>query len=147
MAKVVGVVRFFSIVLFLGILGMIYAYLPVKVQLLPEGDLQVDRATFFYGTASLFLIVNIVFVVITRTLEKSLRRVSENLFAWLKAGSPVLNVYITLLVGFIGVINNSVDVSPSSYAYLNFLGPIIVLTWIGGLLYLVFKAKGVPTEG
>ncbi len=148
MVKVVGIVRFLSIVLFLGILTLVYAYIPLDVQIVPDdAGMTIGRDLFFYGVASFFLVVNIVFVAIFRMVGKQLREKSENIFAWLKAGSPAINVYITLLVGFIGVINNSLSVSPSSYAYLNFLGPIALLVWIGGFIYLAFKAKNLSTEG
>ena len=148
MVKVVSVVRFFSILLFLGVLAFVYAYLPVQVKLLPEGnDLLVSRDTFFYSVASIFLLVNVAFVILSRVLEKPLRRISEELFMWLKAGSPAVNIYITLLVGFVGVINNPLHISARSYGYLNILGPLALLLWIGGLLYSALKAKRLPSEG
>ena len=53
----------------------------------------------------------------------------------------ILNIYLTLLAGFIGVWNNSSHISPSNYSYLNFLGPGLLIIWLGGLIFLVVKKK------
>ena len=140
MVKVVGIIRFLSIVLFLGILGLVYAYLPVKV-LLHENwaQMRIDRETFFYSVTGIFIIVNVSLSLVFALLRTRLSLLDEEKHAWIKALSPVMNIYIVVLVGFVGVVNNPTHVSASSYAYLNFIGPLLVLIWLGGFVYLIVK--------
>ena len=147
MIKVVGLVRFFSIILFLVTLGFVYAYLPLKVNMAPDdGMLAVDKDFFFYAVAAMFLVVNMVFTVIARVLGPRVRSHSEEMLAWLKAGAPALNIYISLLVGFVGVINNPLSISASSYVYLNFIGPAMIILWLGGFIYLFLQSRAVTSE-
>ncbi len=139
MVKAVGIVRFLSVVLFLAILGLSYAYLPVKAMLVPDDrSIQIDRGDFFYFSAGIFAVLNLLFAVISKSYWV---RFKENplLQAWLNALTPIVNIYLTLLVGFVAVLNNPTHVSTSSYGYLNFLGPLLLLAWIVGLAVIRFR--------
>ena len=138
MVKAVGIIRFLSIVLFLGILALVYAYLPVMVSLIPDNGYTLQRESFFYYVVAIFVVVNILLSVLTKSLQPQFQKWDADFEAWFKMLTPVVNIYIVLLVGFIGVINNPTHISASSYAYLNFLGPILVLVWVIGMGYLSF---------
>ncbi|MEM6831488.1 MAG: hypothetical protein AAF551_13340, partial [Bacteroidota bacterium] len=83
-----------------------------------------------------FILVNILLRLV---LGYGLRSLNLSIRSWMMGLIFLLNFYITLIIGFIGVLNNSTHVSPSSYAYLNFLGPILLIGWMIGLIFLVFK--------
>ena len=60
MLKIVGLIRTLSFVLFLGTLGLVYAYLPIMVEVLPDRlDLALHKSSFFYYVVALFTIVNL----------------------------------------------------------------------------------------
>ena len=141
MVKAVGIVRFLSILFFLGILGLSYAYLPLKPDLIAGTDTYtVDRGVFFYSVVALFAVVNMLLTVVSKVLW--IRFKSEPfLHAWQLALTPIVNIYLTLLVGFVAVINNPTHISASSYGYLNFMGPIMMVTWIIGLVVLLLKLR------
>ncbi|MEL7006739.1 MAG: hypothetical protein AAFN93_29035, partial [Bacteroidota bacterium] len=63
------------------------------------------------------------------------------LHAWLLGLTPIVNIYLTMLVGFVAVINNPTDINASSYGYLNVLGPILITLWLVGLVVLLFKGR------
>lgn len=146
MVKAVGIVRFLSIILFLGILGLSYAYLPVKPDLMAGTEsYMVDRGVFFYSVVGLFVVVNILFTIISKVLWIR-SKAQPTLHAWQLSLTPIVNIYLTLLVGFVAVINNPTHISASSYGYLNFMGPIMIIAWIIGLIVLVMKSKTPATN-
>ena len=57
------------------------------------------------------------------------------------ASVPIINIYISLLVGFVGVINNPNHVSALDYSYLNFFGPVLLVVWVIGFGMQFIKEK------
>lgn len=140
MLKVVNFLKLLSIVLFLAILLLVYAYLPIMVKLDPEqGVLQLHKETFFYLAVSAFVTVNLVFLGFQRLFEKQMSR--EVLKAWVRGLAFVVNLYLTFITGFIGVINNPQHLKAEGFAYLNYLGPFLLICWLAGLFYLVFTRR------
>ncbi len=137
MIKAVNVLNKFSIVLFIAILLLVYAYLPVQVALNVEG-LEVHKQYFFYYALGAFLLVNILLRV---TLHFGFRSLNEKMTSWLTGLIFLVNFYLTTLIGFIGVLNNSTHVRPSSYAYLNYMGPALICIWVVGFILLGFRKK------
>ncbi|MBV6645563.1 MAG: hypothetical protein KI790_08950 [Cyclobacteriaceae bacterium] len=142
MVKVINLVRILSIVLFLIILALVYAYLPVMVQLQPGSrELLLNREYFFYCGAGLFLVINVFIWLLLKLISPLTTNSSEPVLAWLNALPFVINVYLTLLVGFVGVINNQLHISTKSYAYLNYLGPFLLFVWLSGVFYMLFVRR------
>jgi hypothetical protein len=143
MVKVVGIVRVMSVILFLIALGLVYAYLPVMVKVWPgDGGILLHKEYFFYYTVAIFFVLNLFtwgLIQLSRPLL-SLKG-SEEFSAWFESIRVILNIYLTLLLAFIGVINNPLHVSAEGFAYLNFVGPVLLLIWFIGIFYLSFKKK------
>lgn len=138
MLKVVNFLKFLSITLFLGILILVYAYLPIMVNLQPgSSEIQLHKETFFYYTIAVFVIVNIVMLAFQKLTENKISKLEVK--AWARGAGFVVNIYLTLLIGFIGVINNAQHLDPAGFAYLNYMGPVLIISWIIGLIYLIFK--------
>lgn len=136
MLQAVNLLKLFSIALFLCILSLVYAYLPVMVRIWPEGtELMIHKEPFFYYAIGCFLIVNLALLAFQKLIEKRLS--DQNLMAWLRGFTFVINLYFTFIAGFIGVINNTGQLNPSGFAYLNYLGPVLVFCWVAGFIYLV----------
>ncbi len=138
MIKAVKFLNLISVFLFIIVLVLIYAYLPISVDLNIDGIENIHKHRFFYYSGAAFLITNILLRVI---LNLGFKSVSENVLAWMTSLIFIMNVYLTFLIGFVGVLNNSTHISPSNYAYLNFLGPFFILIWVGGLIFLVVKRR------
>ncbi|MEQ9403778.1 MAG: hypothetical protein RIM99_09350 [Cyclobacteriaceae bacterium] len=138
MIKAVKVLNVASTFMFVVILLLIYAYLPISVDLNIDGVENIHKHRFFYYSITAFIGINILLRII---LNLGFKGTSENVLAWMTGLIFILNVYLTFLVGFVGVWNNATHISPSNYAYLNFLGPVFVFFWFGGLIFLVVKKK------
>lgn len=142
MIKVVGIIKFLSVVFFLAVLTWVYSYLPVNVNLLPDSiEWQIDREYFFYSILITFIVLNVILSVLLSVLKSRTRNWQATTQAWLRAMTPALNIYITLIVGFVGIINNSSHVAASSFTYLNYLAPLIFIVWVIGFVssYLKFE--------
>lgn len=140
MLKVVNFVKLLSIILFLGILLLVYAYLPIMVQLDPEQTISpIQKESFFYAFVAAFVVVNLVFIGFQRLFEKQVDSIA--LKAWVRGLAFVVNLYFTFIVGFIGVINNQQHVSAEGFAYLNYLGPFLLVVWLIGLVYMVLAKR------
>ena len=143
MIKMVNFIRILSITLYLGVLGLVYAYLPVMVRTLPQDDtILVHREYFFYYAIGVFAIVNLFTWILIRMINPliMLKR-GEMATAWFNTIASVINIYLALVLGFIGVLNNPLHVSASGFAYLNYLGPVMLIIWMVGFFYLSVNKK------
>ena len=138
MIKAVKVLNLFSTLLFAAVLLLVYAYLPVSVSLNVEGLKTVHKQDFFYQALIGFLAVNILMRLL---IFNGLKRLPSLVLSWTSSLIFVVNFYFTLLIGFIGVWNNATSISPSSYSYLNVIGPVLIAIWLLGLIFLAFKKK------
>lgn len=143
MVKAVGIIRFLSYALFLGATGLVYAYLSPQVELgMGPKAWVVSKDTFFYSILATFVVINIVLRVLSQNMKKGPGQSWEaKTLAWFLAIVPVINIYISLLIGFVGVINNPNHVSTSSYSYLNFFGPVLLVVWVIGFGTQFIKEK------
>lgn len=138
MIKAVKVLNLFSTILFGGVLLLVYAYLPISVSLHVDEITSIHKQQFFtYGLIG-FVVINGLLRLIVRI---GLKHLKASLFAWCSLLIFVVNVYLAVLIGFVGVWNNSTHIRPESYAYLNFIGPILFLSWIVGLIFLFLKRR------
>lgn len=138
MIKAIKVFNSISVALFSVILLLVYAYLPIMVDLNIEGVKDVHKQTFFFYAFASFVVINI---IIRIGANLGSRNLSEDLAAWIRAILFIVNFYLASMVGFIGVVNNTGHINPSSYAYLNYLGPIFLIIWVCGLIFFAIKKK------
>ena len=96
----------------------------------------IHKQQFFTYALVIFIVSSILLRII---INYGLKGVQERLLAWGKAIILIVNVYLALLIGFVGVWNNQTHINASDYAYLNFMGPIMLIIWIGGLIYFAIK--------
>ncbi len=138
MIKAIKVFNSVSVLLFSVILLLVYAYLPIMVDMNLEGLKDIHKQTFFYYAFGSFVIVN---VIIRIGVSLGSRNLSEDLAAWIRAILFIVNFYLASMIGFIGVINNTGHINPSSFGYLNYLGPIFLIIWVIGLIFFLIKKK------
>ncbi|MBC6400781.1 MAG: hypothetical protein GDA51_02480 [Ekhidna sp.] len=136
MIKAVRVLNLFSTLLFAAVLLLVYAYLPISVNLNLEQLGNLHKQDFFYRSLIIFLALNILLRLV---IFYGLKRLKASLLSWVSGLIFVTNFYCTLLIGFIGVWNNPTHISPAGYGYLNIMGPIFLIIWLAGLIFLVFK--------
>ncbi|MEQ9302359.1 MAG: hypothetical protein RJQ14_00475 [Marinoscillum sp.] len=140
MLRVVNFLKVLSIILFLAILLLVYAYSPVMVRLFENSsELQLNRETFFYYSITVFVVINIVLLAFQKLYEHNIKR--EDVRGWVRGLGFVINIYLTLIIGFIGVINNQTHLDTEGFAYLNYLGPFLIFSWFCGLFYLLYTKR------
>jgi hypothetical protein len=113
------------------------------VQLTPtHNEFVIHRTYFFYFGAGIFLIVNmLVWFLLKLLIPKVTQKFGELSAGWIAGLPSVINIYLAMLIGFIGVINNPNDIPMTSYEYLNYLGPIMLITWVLVAFYLIGTKK------
>lgn len=136
MIKAIKVLNVFSILLFAAILLLVYAYLPISVDLNVKGISGIHKQTLFYQILGAFVVINVLLRLIINLGFRSLMPIRR---AWVTGLIFIVNFYFVLLVGFVGVWNNSTHIAPEGYAYLNFIGPILLIVWVLGLIFLAFR--------
>ncbi|MBR08254.1 MAG: hypothetical protein CMP48_11350 [Rickettsiales bacterium] len=104
---------------------------------LDSTDLQLRKEDFFYFGIGVFVVVNLFFLGFQKMYESHISKLEVK--AWVRGLSFVVNIYLTLIVGFIGVINNTTHLDPGGFAYLNYMGPFLIFSWVIGLIYLAKK--------
>lgn len=135
-AKVVRLVTYF---LFLTILLLVYAYVPLTLDVQMDGIGRVGRSFFFYSALGVFLVLHFALYF----LRVQIDRMGVGL--WVRfaihALPSVLFFSLTLLIGYVGILNNAQDIEPARYFYLNYLSAGLPLIWLAGFLFVVAKGR------
>lgn len=124
--------------LFAGIFLLVYAYLPIQVNLNVEGLASLHKQDFFYKVLLGVVVINVLLRVL---IHVGLRGINDRLFVWISSFIFIFNLYVTLLIGFIGVANNPLHFTANSYSYLTYLGPLMLIAWMVGLVYQLIVIK------
>ena len=90
MVKAIKVFNSISVFLFSVILLLVYAYLPIMVDLNVEGLQDLHKQTFFYYAFGSFVLVN---VLIRLGVTLGSRGLDENLSAWIRAILFIINFF------------------------------------------------------
>ena len=142
MNKVLKILKFLTVVLFLITILSVYAFLPREVSLY-IGDLQVSKEYFFYASLILFCVLNFLFSSLAwfyqRIKEENPKR--QQLKDWLTSLPVPINGYLLFMIAYIGIINNPESVNPDSYAYLLYLGPVLVVIWVVAVIRILMQSK------
>ena len=146
MKKVLRVVKFLTVLLFLITLLSVYAFLPDEVSF-QMYDITASKQSFFYYTLIFFCLLNF----LLSSLSWFYKRIEEPnykkrlLKEWVISLPIPVNAYATFVIAYIGIINNAESVNPDSYAYLLYLGPLLVIGWGVALLKILFR-PGKPNK-
>jgi len=140
--------RFFttvSIIIFLVALLLVYAFLPDPLGLLFNEDglaiREMSKNTFFYSTLFLFVISQIILILFKNGSLIKMKLKREYLNTWFQGFHLSINLFVILMLIFIGLANNAVDYSFSSIQFINYLAPLVVLVWLVILPVLLIHKK------
>jgi hypothetical protein len=152
MIRFIKLFQIISILFFLPVLLIVYAYLPEQVGLTTDrmgllGN-QISRETFFYSVLFLFVISNILCISLGKALKQLPARQSlsgnaifynsaskNEIISWLKSFCIILNALFIFGTIYIGMLNNEEAVQGKSYNFLFYIGPILIIIWI--LLFVI----------
>ena len=124
--------------IFVGILSLVYANMPISVDLNAFSLPNIHKQQFFIYAIIAFCVVN---AVLRLPLDYLFKGLKSEVYAWILAIVCVLNLYLTFIMGFVGSMNNNNAVEARDFIYLNFLGPLLVVAWIVGLIYQLIQSK------
>lgn len=142
MIRIIRVFTTFSILLFLIILLIVYAFLPDPVGIMfsnsGEKLYTISRNVFFYSLLGSFFLVQLTFYLFRIYVLNNWLKNSEkqNLSVWFRGMFLTVNIFFILMVIFLGLANNAIDYTYKSILNLAFAGPVLLLIWL--LLLPVF---------
>jgi len=145
----IKVLKFFttvSILIFLVAVLVVYAFLPDPSGLLFNSDgisvIEVSKNTFFYSILFIFVIIQTLHIVfIQTTLKRKEGNYNKKISIWIQGMILSINLFIILMIVFIGLANNADDFSFKSIRFLALLAPSIVITWLLTLPFFMFIRK------
>ncbi len=139
MLKVFKVLRIFSVIIFLIVLTLSYAYIPLTIDSGWEAIDRVGRGQFFYGFLGLFVAMGAMFYFLIFYVEN--REKHDNVRAMIHVLPFIFNLSLTLIVGSIGLRNNTQGVDAALFNYLNYLAAALPILWFFALIFSLVKAK------
>jgi hypothetical protein len=133
-----------SIVIFLVALLLVYAFLPDPLGILFDKNgltvHEISKGTFFYSSLFLFVIVQIILILFKKGSETKFNIQHPYLISWFQGFHLTINLFILLMLIFIGFANNAVNYTYDSIQFLIYLGPLIVILWAVMLpIFLILK--------
>lgn len=154
MIKVIKLLYTLSILIFLGVLLYVYAFLPNIIGVYFDGSgsaqFSMHRADFFYAALGLFVLTNGAIILYRKMNRGSLNlsvsefgemSVPEQVYHWLMGLSLVINVIYVFSIMFVGMYHNSEHFDIKDYVALIYIGPLLLAGWIFWFIYLQFSKK------
>lgn len=141
--------------MFLAALLWSYAYMvgQVTYKFDAEGNpiYDIDRNVYFFGALAVFLFVNTVCSVFIQTLKKIKsseegvglrnRSLKLDLVTWTKGFAGILNLFFSLVLFFLGLMNLAESGQSITLGFYVYLGPILIIAWFFYLAYLLGKKR------
>lgn len=150
MHRIFKLVSRITILIFIVILLYVYAFLPEVVKLyIDENDvaiIAVGKEEFFYGCLGIFVVCTLILSYLKKSLQSipvtnSANSISEtkkeSLQSWANSLSVVLYLFFTFTIAFIGMYHNSEHFNISNFAFMIYIGPILLIAWIFYLPFLL----------
>jgi hypothetical protein len=143
MIKVLKFLTTVSILIFLVAVLVVYAFLPDPSGLLFNSDggsiMEVSKNTFFYSILFIFVVIQILYIVFNQTtLIRKEGSHNKKISTWIQGMILSINLFIILMIVFIGLANNAVDYSFKSIRFIAFVAPSIVILWLLALPFFLF---------
>lgn len=155
MDKFIGFFRNVTILLFTGALIWSYAFMASQVSYRfdPAGDAlgTANKDTYFFGAIVVFLLANVVCFYFTKVLKKITttedgkgirnRSLKNDLMIWIRGFAGVLNLFFSLILVFLGLMNMSADYNIKTLGFYVYLGPVLILGWFFYLAVILGKRR------
>jgi hypothetical protein len=112
---------------------LVYAFLPDPLGILfdEQGVIvhEISKGTFFYSTLFVFVITQIILILFKKGSEMQFNIRHPYLNSWIQGFHLAINLFVLLLLIFIGFANNAVNYTYDSIQFLIYLGPLILIVW------------------
>jgi len=133
------VLRIFITIFFVVVLLTMYAYMPLTVDVNIDAIGRVGRNFFFYSAMSTFVVLSLVFYFFRFYVDRAGVGMWVRLMVHLLPA--VMFFSLSLLIGYLGVYNNSQDIVPSTFNYLYYLSAVLALGWFFTFLFVLITKK------
>ena len=146
MSKLLKFFTTVSVILFLVAVLLVYAFLPDPSGLLFNKEglriLSCSKNTIFYSALFIFVVLQVLFILFNKSvLAKSNTIMMQKIQLWFRGMHLAINLFIILMLIFIGLANNAIDYTFSSIHYLAYLAPSIVILWLLTLSVFLFMYR------
>jgi len=147
MSKLLKFFTTVTVFIFLAVILIVYAFIPDPSGLLYNKEgyriFSMSRNAFFYSTVFIFVLLQVIPILFNKlVLTDKENRILQNIETWFQGMRLAINLFIILMLIFIGLANNAVDFSFSSIHYLAYLAPSIVIVWLLTLpVFILMKRK------
>jgi hypothetical protein len=157
--RFIKLLQIISVIIFLGVLILVYAYLPQQVGfsigrsgLLSEN---ISREYFFYGMLAAFVISNILCIGLGKALEQLPARTAtpgrgavffneatkNAVIGWIKSFCFILNAVFIFGLMYVGMLNNAESIKGNNFGLFLFIGPVLVVIWLLLLIFIIIRQK------
>lgn len=157
--RFIKLIQIISIIIFLGVLVLVYAYLPQQVDFtIDRSGLfaeTISREFFFYGMLAIFVISNILCIGLGKALEQLpaqhkkpgggavfFNAATKNaIIGWIKSFCFILNAVFIFGLMYIGMLNNADSIKGDNFGLFLFIGPVLVIIWLLLLVFIILRQK------
>ncbi|HBH24229.1 MAG TPA: hypothetical protein DDY13_12495 [Cytophagales bacterium] len=152
--RVIRFVRNVSVILFLGVLLLVYAYLHENPTFYLDENQQIGISlnSFFYGSLIIFAFANLFLNIMLSFSDKIAPGMRSGLFfrsaemkanfrIWLYGFNAATNFFLLSIVGYLGLLNSSDQYGLSGYRWVVYMGPVFVVIILIGLILMLGRGR------
>lgn len=152
MSRFVKLFWVFSLIGFLAALLFSYTSIPEQVDIAlgssVVSSIFLSRDVYFYAMIGIMVFTNATLLTMAKVLNiipslEASNTFKVNIINWLGSFSVILNLFFSITALIVGFYNNPAFESPTHYNYLAYIGLVLILVWLFGLLYVLVKKNGV----
>jgi hypothetical protein len=139
MNRPVRIIRTLSLLGGLATLMFVYADVPQMVIVYKQADLvyRIAKDVLFYVALATMVVPHFIVGQIARMLSKM--NFAPQVSNWFALFTVVTNIFFIVSLYFVNILNSLEKFDFNYFGYLTVLGLLLVLGWIGVMLYLLFK--------
>lgn len=143
--KITNALRYISIIVLTIVFFISYAGLPEKVLLFIDesgNPIQyVLKNYFFYGTLTILIITNALLYILAIILNKSIINLSQLIANYLLSLSIIINVFFSVALTFLGILNGQENFDYSSFAPFIYFSQGLFVVWLLAFIYSLIRSK------
>ncbi len=143
--KISNALRIISIIILVFVFFIAYAGLPEQVLIFLDGEgnptQYLDKNYFFYATLAVLTVSNTLIYVLAIMLGKSTVTLNQIIATHLMTLAIVINVFFSVALTFIGILNGQENFDYSSFAPFIYLSQGLFVIWLGIFIFSIFRSK------
>ena len=143
--KITNALRIISIIILVVVFFISYAGLPEQVLVFLDGEgnpaQYLAKNYFFYGTLTTLILSNTLLYVLAIILGKSTNDLNQIIANHLMTLSIVINIFFSVSLTFIGILNGQENFDYSTFAPFIYLSQGLFVVWILVFIISLVRSK------